>query len=907
MRFDLRPGVRRLLRLSPRTRVAAWRDVDDELDALIANRVEHLVARGMPPDEARLEAIRRLGAPLDDARHQLHTSAEYRERRMRFTEFLESVMQDVHYAARGLVRRPAFTTVAVLTLAIGVGATTAIFSAVNVLMLRPLPYPNPDELMKVSLVLPARGDEPRRDDMVWSYPKFTVFRDAQRIFRDVALYSSWQITATGGEAERLSIEYVGATYLRTIGVAPMRGRDFDPSIDAHAGAPTEAIIGAALWNARFNADPSVVGKTIDLDNKPYTIIGITPRDFRGLSGEAQLFLPITTLPADQLSQAQSHSFWLVARRAAGVTPAQAVAATTTLGVRVNDAYPNKFDKTAWGAKAAPLDDSRLAPTVKQSLLVLFGAVALVLLIACVNVANLLLGRASARRREIALRTAIGAGRGRLVRLLLTESVLLALVGAAASVVVAWIGVHELGRIDPATTLRLTRDSGLGAVAFSSISLDWSALGFALAVSVVVGLLFGLVPALGSTRASLSDALKGDQRAGAGGSASASRRTLVIAEVALALILLVGSGLMLRSLANLLSTDVGFDPEHVITLRLTVPSSGYVRDSMPGFYDQLLARVRAVPGVTDAALGNCAPLSGGCNMTGMRRLDVPGSDIMTSPLIGVHWATPAWFATLRVPIKRGRVFTSADRLGSPKIVVINETAARIFWPNDDPIGKHIEVGQGGMDNAEVIGIVGGVRQRADSAPRPEVYVAFAQTPRSGMMVFVRSQRDPASLGPGLRRAIHDVAPSLPIYDMRTMSDRAAAATAQARFRAVLLTLFAITALALAAVGIYGVMSLAVTARTREMGIRIALGAERTRVQRLVIGEGIGLVSVGAVVGLAGALAATRVLRTFLFDLTSSDPVTYVAIVVVLGGAAIAASWIPARRAARVDPVVALRAE
>ncbi len=905
MRRDRRSDVRRLFQLPLFTRSAARRDVDDELDALIANRIEHLVARGMSPADARDEALRRLGASLDDARLQLQSSAEHRERRMRFTEFLESVMQDVHYAARGLMRRPAFTVVAVLTLAIGVGATTAIFSAVNVLLLRPLPYARPDELMKVSITVPPRGTQPGRDNMVWSYPKYALFRDTQRAFSDLMIYTMSQQTVSGegDDAERVSGEVVSAGYLRVLGLTPSRGHDFDRAIDAHAGAPHQTIISYSFWLRRFNADPSIVGRTIDIDRDPWTVIGVGPREFRGLSGEADVFIPVTTQAAADLQEAQSHAYGLVARRAPGVTEAQAEAAVTALGTRVNAAFTSDVGKFPMGAKAVPLDDTRLAPSIRRSLLVLFGAVGLVLLIACVNVANLLLGRASARTREIAVRVALGAGRGRLVRLLLTESLLLASVGALVSVLVAWAGVRALGNINPATTLRLVHDESLGAVSFSSIALDWHALAFAFTVSLAVGILFGLAPALGSARESFGGALKGDRVLDAG----AGRRTLVVAEVALALVLLAGSGLMIRSLAKLLSTDIGFDGAGVLTFRLTLPPGGVARDSMPGFYSQLLDRMRAVPGVTDAALDNCAPTGGWCARTGLQRIGVPGSDIMHSPLIGADLVTPNWFSLMRVPAKRGRVYTDADGIGGPKVIVLNEAAVKTFFGTDDPIGKHIGIGMNGMDDAEVIGVVGNVRQTPDSAPGAVAYVSYNQSPRPGMIVFVRTARDPASIGQEVRRAVHEFAPQLPVYDMLTMSERTSAATAQARFRAVLLALFAITALSLAAIGIYGVMSLAVTARTREMGIRIALGAESGRVQRLVIGEGLGLVAVGTAIGLAGALGATRLLRTFLFDLTSSDPLTYVSIVVVLGAAAIAASWIPARRASRVDPVVALRAE
>jgi putative ABC transport system permease protein len=911
MRFVLRPGIRRLFRLPLRTPAAIHADVDEELESLLAARVEAFVALGMAPAVARDEALRRLGTSVESARHQLHRSADQRERRMRLHEHAENLLQDVRYAARGLARRPAFTAVAVLTLAIGIGATTAIFSAVNVLLLRPLPFAKPDELMKVSLVTPDHDRHKGTDQMVWSYPKYLVFRDAQHVFRETSLYSGQQFTVTSGDIERIRGEFVGATYLRTLGIAPVRGRDFDRSIDAHAGAPKEVILSYAFWERRFNADPSVIGRVLDLDRDAFTVIGVAPRGFLGLTGTGEVFVPITTRPADDLGQAQSHEFWLVARRAAGVSPEQAASAVVVLGARVSEALPDKIFATArWGAKAQPLDAVRVSPLIKRSLLILFGAVGFVLLIACLNVANLLLGRASARRREIAVRLAIGAGRTRLMGLLLTESVLLALVGGAASIVVAWLGVHALSAVNPDTTLRVNRDTSIGAVAFSSITLDWTALAFTFVLALVVGVLFGLVPAFGATRASLTDALKDAgpaARRSAAGTRTVGRRVLVVVEVALALVLLAGSGLMIRSLSKLLSVDTGFDARNVLTVRLTVPPGGVPRDSLPGFYTQLLDRVHAVPGVTAASLSNCAPLSGGCNITVIEFGDRPKVGLGSAPLIGMDWVTPTWFATMHVPLKAGRMFTDADRLNMPKLTLVNETAAKTFWPNESPIGKHIELGGGGMNDAEVIGVVGDVRSSPDSVAHPVAYASYFQSPRAGMIVFIRTATNPAAVGADVRRAIHDVAPQYPVYDMQTMTARAAAATAQARFSAALLALFAATALSLAAIGIYGVMSLAVAARTREIGIRIALGADRGRVQRLVVREGLALVAAGAVIGLAGALMATRLLRSLLFDLTPSDPLTYSAIVVLLAGAAMLASWIPARRAAKVDPVVALRTE
>lgn len=909
-RGDFRPGVRRLLRLRPHDDAALHAEIDDELESLVSERIERFVAQGMTPTEARAEAVRRLGASVEHVRDQLHHSAELRERRMRFHEVVESVIQDVRYAARGLARRPMFTTVAVLTLALGIGATTSIFSAVNALLLRSLPFAHPDELMKLSLVTPRDATTSRASqDMVWSYPKFAVLRDVQRSFSELSLYSLQNFTITSGDVELIRGEATGATYLRTLGMVPLLGVDFDRGVDAHGGAAPQAILSWALWTRRFNADPSIVGRTIDLDRTPYTIIGIAPRGFQGLTGQADLFVPITARSAGDLNEAQSHEFSLVARRQPGVTVAQAESEMRTLGARIDAVFPDGggSGNSSWGANGKPLDDTRVTPVVRQSLLILFGAVGFVLLIACVNVANLLLGRANTRRREIAVRLAIGAGRGRLVRLMLTESALLALLGGVASVGVAWAGTRALSAINPITSSAAARTGGIGAVMMSSVALDWMALAFTFGVTLVVGILFGLVPAMHATRTSLAHAMK-DGLNERHRRAPSARRFLVVAEVALAVVLLAGAGLMLRSLSKLLAVDPGFDSRNVLTLRLTIPPGGLARDSMPAFYTEMLDRLRAVPGVADASLVNCAPLNGGCNGTKLEFMDHPTSDFSAMPSVGVHWATPTWFATMRIPFKQGRMFTLADRADAAKVVLVNETAARTFWPNESPIGKRVAVMQGGFDKgAEVIGVVGDVRQHVDSAAKPDVYLPYYQSPSGRMMIFLRTKGDPTAVISDVRRALHDVAPRYPVYDVQPMTVRAAAATAQARFSAVLLALFAATALSLAIVGIYGVMSLIVAARTREIGIRIALGADQGRVQRQVVREGLGLAALGASLGLAGALLSTRLLRSLLFDLTPTDPVTYAGIIAVLGGAALLASWIPARRAARVDPNTALRAE
>jgi predicted permease len=911
-RFDVRPGVRRWLRLSPRNTAALHDEIDEELATLIASRIDALVARGMSAADARHEALRRLGGSLDEARRQLHSSAEQRERRMEFREYLESLWQDVRYAARGLARRPAFTAVAVLTLAIGIGATTAIFSAVNVMILRALPYARPDELMMVSLTAPRRGSMGAEAGVPWSYPKYTFFRDTQQAFSEIAPFSSAPFVITSGDVERLTGEQVGATYLRTLGLSPIIGRDFDVSLDAHPGAPARVVLGSSVWERRFNADPRVVGQTLSLDGKPYTIVGVAPRGFKGLTGSAELFIPITTLTAEEMGGAMSHWFNVVARRKPGITAQQANAATVVLGRRVAEAFPDRvLEGAKWGAVADPLNQGRIAPLIRQSLLVLFGAVGLVLLIACVNVANLQLSRASSRRREIAVRMAIGAGRRRLVRLLLTESLLLAIAGGVLALGVAWTGTRALSHVRSEVVDFASR-APIGAVNFALIHLDWTALAFAFGLALVVGLLFGLVPALGATRSTLANALKEGDASLSGGRMARSftgRRLLVVVEVALALVLLAGSGLMLRSLSKMLAVDEGFDPRNVLSLRLTIPGGSIGRDSLPGFYSQVVARLHAVPGVTNVGLGNCPPLSGGCNITVMWTGNRP-PDPMHDPLVGIYWASPEYFKTLGMTLKRGRLFTDADRMDAPKVMLVSETAARRVWPNENPIGKRVRLGQGGFsegDGAEIVGIVGDTRQWVDSLPANDVYIPFAQSPRAGTFIFVRSTNDVSSLGNEVRAAMKDVAPGYPVYDMQTMTARAGAATARARFSAILLALFATTALALAVVGIYGVMSLVVAARTREIGIRIALGADRGRVQRLVVREGMTLVAIGAAIGLAGALVATRVLATLLFHLAPSDPPTYVSIVALLAVTALTASWIPARRASRVDPLEALRTE
>jgi putative ABC transport system permease protein len=913
MTGPIRGGVRRLFHLGVRRRETIDAEMDEELRLHLEARTEQFIRSGMTPADAHAEARRRLGTSVDHTRDQLRRSAQLKERRMAMRERIDDLMHDVRYAARGLIQHPAFTIIAVLTLAVGIGANTAIFSAVDALLLRALPFRDPATLMDIvqrSPFDPAHGGS---GDAPWSYPKFMTFRDAQRSYTSLALDTRENFILTGASPDRIIGELVSAQFLTTLGASVALGHDFPADEDSHPGAAKLAIISNALWQRRFQADPNVIGRLLRVDSSSYQVIGVLPSAFRGMSGKAEILLPLTALSADDLGP-WDFEYSLVGRLKPGVTAAQAAADARRVAPLVYQATPQDKNSIssgpggAWDAAARPLNSVRVASTMRRSLLVLFGAVGMVLLIACVNLANLLLGRAAARRQEIAIRLAIGAGRARLVRLLLCESLMLAVLGGTAGMVVAAWGTHLLRALNPEEILQVQGLAGsVGVVGFETVHLDARALAFTFVVTVIVGVVFGLVPALQATRADLTENLKeGSTGAGHGARLGGSRRTLVVVEVALALILLAGSGLMLRSLANVLAIDPGFTADHLLTLRLTVPVGAVPNDSMPGFYDQLQARLAAVPGVAQVAMIDCPPLNGGCNGTLMTFPDRPAS-ATGNAIVGVHWATPTWFSAVHVPLRHGRMFTAADRTGAPRVVLIGETAAKRYWPNEDPLGKRVKVYQGGFDaGATVIGIVGDVRfQTIDSLPGPDVYIAYAQAYTSRMMVFLRTTGDPLALVGGVRRALRESAPQDPVYDIATMADRVGAASSQARFSAILLAMFAAVALALAVMGIYGVMSFGVAQRTREIGIRIALGADRQRVLRMIVREGAALATIGTAIGLIAALALTRILRTLLFEVTPTDPMTYLVIVAVVAGAALAASWFPARQAARVEPTEALR--
>jgi predicted permease len=635
-----------------------------------------------------------------------------------------------------------------------------------------------------------------------------------------------------------------------------------------------------------------------------------PRDFAFPGPDVAVYASSSLLGEDDVGAGRV-ARWLdvVARLRPGVTAEQGRAQAEALLARLAATYP----ETNGGWTTAAVEDVRdsIVGPVRRGLVVLFGAVVLVLLVVCANVANLLLVRAAGRRREIAVRLAIGAGRGRLVRQLLTESVVLSGLGGAAGVLVAWWGVRLLAALDPARARGVRALGGLGAVSFDTIRLDTTALAYAAGLALATGILFGLAPALQATRVSLTGGLKdaGIGSAGRRAHGASGRSLLAVVEVALALVLLAGSGLMLRSLGKLLAVRPGFNAEQVLTMRFGT-REGATGDSLPRYYDRVLERVAALPGVTGVALQDCPPLNGGCNGTVIVLRDRPPAAPGTEPPVGVHWVTPNWPTVLQVPLRSGRLFDGGDRVGTRKVVLVSETAARTFWPGEDALGRPVSVGQGGFseDTAYVVGVVGDVRYGSlDSLPKPDVYLSYYQSPSGRMMLFARTAGDPLALAAAARRAIHEIAPEAPVFEVRTLEERVADTMGFARFSTTLLALFAAMALALATMGTYGVISFAVAQRTREIAVRSALGATRGGIVRLVVRQGVTIAAVGGAVGTAAALGATRVLGSLLYDVEPTDPATFAAIVVVLVAAVVAASWAPARRAAGLSPMDALRSD
>ncbi|HXJ55475.1 MAG TPA: ABC transporter permease [Verrucomicrobiae bacterium] len=825
-------------------------------------------------------------------------------------------MNDVRFAIRQLLKNPAFTGVASLTLALGIGANTAVFSIINGLLLRPLPYARPEQLVTLWERNPPRGIDQERV----SGPNYLDWREQNTVLSDLAVSPGWE----GSEEFNLVLRdstikvhasYASASLFSTLATTPLLGRTFLPDEDRKGGNRV-AVLSHGLWQRHFDGDPNVVGRTLTVDTygrRDYTIVGVMPPGF-GLPSRSELWLPLGWMGVTLTERRSAHWHNVIARLKPGVTVAQAQTELNAIQRRLAQAHPE--DTIGSEVAVVPLLHQALGSNLRTALLVLWGVVAGVLLIACANVANLLLARAAARQKEIALRLALGAGRWRVMRQLLVESVLLGLIGGSLGVLLGWGGLHLFVAASPSHIPRL-----------GGLALDGTALAFTLGLSLLTGVLFGLTPAWQFLRPDLNQTLKEESPGVSGGrSMSRIRSILVIAEVAISMVLLAGAGLMLQSFARMVRAERGFPPEHLLTAELDFSVSGFTTWTRPTAtrpqvaLQALIERIRAWPGVQAVGAGSRL----------IRRENRPPNEVVTifgrpalkpeeQPRAEFKGITPDWLRALGARVLRGRDFTEADTLAAPGVVLINETMARRYFPNEDPIGQRFKMGSSrpALDatNAwgtplwsEIVGIVSDIKSlHAHPEVVPEVYQPYWQWPMQNPTLLVRTTGDPRMLGEAIRRETKSVIPSLPPPFIRAMDDLVADTRAQPRLQTGLLTLFAALALGLAAVGLYGVLGYTVTQRRREIGVRMALGAQPRDVLRLVIGRGMRLALLGIGLGLFGAFALTRVLRGLLFEVQPNDPLTFAAVPVLLAAVTVLACWFPARRAAQIHPMEALRHE
>src|SRR5262245_56830340 len=816
----------------------------------------------------------------------------------RRTKMITDLWQDLRYGARMLLKQPGFTLIATLTLALGIGANTAIFSVVDAVLLRPLPFREAGQLMMLGTVDAREGDGLRSV----SYPNFVDWRAQSGSFERLAAFRVRSFALTGsGAPERLNGVVASAELFALLGVSPSLGRSVRAEED-NAGASV-VILSHGLWRRRFNSDPQVIGRNITLDGRSLTVVGVAPAGFQfPIEAEpADLWTTIANdaTGADPMTAQRGLGYLsVIGRLKPGVSGAQAQAEMDGIARRLERQYPDK--NAHQGARLAPAYE-HLVGDVRRPLLIIFGAVGCVLLIACANVANLLMARATARRREIALRAALGASRGRVIRQLLTESVLLALAGSLCGWLLAWGCMESLLSLSPENIPRL-----------QDVRLDGRVFGFTLLVSLLTGVIFGLAPALQAAKTELTETLKEGGRSGEGARGARLRSALMIAEVAIALVLMAGAGLLLNSFWRLLQVNPGFDPRQTLTFRLNLPNSKYSGPEAVAFFERLQARLQKLPGVRGASVTFGLPF--GKSRIGTE-LDIEGRPVAPGdrPLIECQSVLPDYFRTLGIRLTKGRDFNARDDLKARRVAIINETLARRFFPNEDPIGKRIRPDMstepGDPPMREIIGVVSDVRYRSLTADVPlEVYMPDTQLPIStGMWIALRTDADPRSLISAARAEVQALDKELPVFEVKTLDQYVSGAVAHPRFNALLLLLFAGLALLLTAAGLYGVISYSVTQRTREIGIRMALGAQTHDTLRLVVKQGMTLTLIGAAIGLGCALALTRLLKTLLFGVSANDPLTFGVIVLLLTVVAFVACWIPAWRATKVDPLIALRSE
>ncbi|MGH9970968.1 MAG: ABC transporter permease [Pyrinomonadaceae bacterium] len=806
---------------------------------------------------------------------------------------MNSLLRDLKFSARSLLKRPTLSFIAILTLAIGIGANSAIFSVVNSLLLKPLPFPELDRLVAVWEKQPSRGVERNEASMA----NYLDWRAQNQTFESLGLYRWWSCNLTGLETpERVQGFLVTGNFLDVLGTKPSIGRGFRSDEDQPGKDPV-AILTYGLWQRRFGGDPGIVNKTITLNGVTRTVIAVMPEGFNYPAG-AEVLAPLTLTPELARSR-QSHSYYVVGRLKPGVTLASAQADLDIIASRLEKEYAES--NTGWGVIAYPIVENTVR-LYKTAILALMAAVGFVLLIVCANVANLMLARAAGRQKEMALRAALGASRWRLVRQLLTESIILSLIGGTFGILIAYWGVDLLRTLNPGEAAKF-------APGWDRLGVSLPVLGFNLGLSLFSGFLFGLAPAWQISKTDLNGALKEGGRQTSSGP-HRLRGLLVISEVALSLMLLVSAGLLMRSFVSLLKTNPGFNPDNLMTMHLVLPVAKYPENPQrASFFSELVTRVEAVPGVQSAALVNYLPL-GGSNSSDAFLIEgapepPPGQDFIGRYRV----CTPRYFETMGIPIVKGRGFTDQDRADAPLVIIVNETLAKRFWSDTTALGKRMRF-TGPPDKApwmEVVGVAQDVKHDLNIPVTPDFYLPHAQDPWQSMVLVAKTKVDPISLAGPLRQQVWSLDKDQPVYDVRTMDQVRAFSVSLYSFSSVSIGIFAGVALILAAIGIYGVMSYAVTQRTQEIGIRMALGARAADVLKLVVTNGMSLALIGVVLGLAGAFALTRLLATLLVGVTPTDSLTFSIVTAGLLLVALLACYLPARRATKVDPLVALRYE
>lgn len=873
-------------------------ELDQEVRAHLEQAAEKYIRAGATPEEALRRARLEFGG-LDGIKEECRDA--------RGVSFLETSLQDARYGLRMLRKSFGFTAVAILTLALGIGASTAVFSVVNAVLIKPLPYPHSEQIVVPWGIAPP-GLNLGYSEIPWGRIQFLEFSCQTKTFQNFAAFKSDSFNLTGaGEPAMLEGVRTSAEFFPALGVNPSLGRTYTPEED-QPGRGLVVVLGHALWQERFGGDPAILGRVVELNGAAYTVIGVMPAGFEfpranELPGsidsprEAQLWVPLALNPGP-IIRGEPSELAVIGRLKPGATPQQAQAELDVFAKHMEDVFPRA--KGWFNSRVTPLP-RQVAGDTRRPLLLLLGAVGIVLLVACSNVASLLLARSLAREKEFSLRSALGAGRVRLIRQLLTESLVLSAAGALAGISVAELGIRFVKAIGPSNIPRL-----------GEVSLDWRVFSFTFFVTLLVGILFGLAPAFAVAHQNLSESLKeGGHRATSSHAGQKIREALLVCEVALALVLVVAAGLLTRTFFRLLSAGGGFNPEHVLTFELSLPNAKYPdQDHIVPLYHQLLLRMQSLPGVDSAGISEVVPLAGAGESTVVRIPGYHSADEKERPYANYTIATPGYFSALGTPILQGKDFSESDTPDSMPVAIINQAMARKFWPGQDPLGKPVGIPIRKFDMT-VIGVVADIKHLSlREEPAPEVFVPYTQNPWPSMLVMqavIRTKADPDSVMAGVREAVHSVDSDLPLARVTTLAAIVDTSLARPRFSMLLLGSFGALSLLLASIGIYGVISYSVAQRTQEIGIRLALGAQRKNVFGMILSQGARLAGLGIAIGLLLALGVARLLASYLFGVQPTDTLTFAAVCALLFAVAFLACYVPARRATRVDPLTALRYE